>query len=96
MSWVSFHKMRAKFLWSLCVSLHRKLAALMQCIENMLHSWHQNAVLNLQTLKLYCDVYICKLCACIHTYTYLYIHSQDMHKGILESEITEYPVAKLS
>lgn len=94
MSWVSFHKMNAKFLWGLCVSLHRKLATLMQCIENMLHSWYQHVVLNLQTLKLYGNVYICKLCACTHIHTHT--HTEDMHKGILESGITEYPVVKLS
>lgn len=73
---------------SVC-ALHRKFATLMQCIENMLHSWHQNAVLNLQTLKFYCDVYIYILCACTHIHVFIHTHTQDMHKGILEFEITE-------
>lgn len=68
----------------------------MQCTENRLHSWYQDVVLNLQTLRHYCDVCICKLCACTHTHIHRYTHTEDMHKGILESGITEYPAARLS
>lgn len=72
-SWISFHKTRAKFLWGLgCVYLHKKLATPVQCIENMLRSRYQHVILKLQSLKLYCDVHICKLCVCIH----IYIHKQ--------------------
>lgn len=48
----------------------------MQCTENRLHSWYQDVVLNLQTLRHYCDVCICKLCACTHTHTYIDTHTQ--------------------
>lgn len=82
-SWLSFHKVRAKFLWGLCAhtrvcicteNQHRRCNAQKTC-------YAVGANMLFQTYKVYSFIVVCTYASCVFAHTYT--HTYTIHTDIL-------------